>query len=232
MYSLNKVRQALLLVVLCGQAVQAAPKTNDGNAAIVKAQGMIRQLSQEKAALQAEKQQWQSEKAALEARAAALDSAAARLPGLQAELQQYKDTLAATRGSLEGQLSQAQQSRQVLLEKHNSVVGKAKAIHADNLLLVKAVQEREQWMQRCGEQAQKLQQTNLEILQRYRDKGFLAQLAELEPFTGIGQVGTEAAVEDYVYQLKQLQVTPFDVSEAEPAAVPAESPVPNDEAQP
>ena len=220
-----------IILLLCS-TVSAAPKTNDGNAAIIKAQGMIRQLSQEKAALQAEKQQWQSEKAELEARLAALDSVAARVPQLQGELQQYKDALASTREHLETQLGQARQSRQALLEKHNTVVGKAKAIHADNVLLVNAVKEREQWMQHCGEQVQKLRETNLEILRHYQDKGFFEQLAELEPFTGIGWVETEATVEDYVYRLKQLQVTPFEISDAEPAAVAAESPLPADEAQP
>ena len=222
----------LILALLALQPLQAAPKTNDGNAAIIKAQGMIRQLTQEKTALQAEKQQWQTEKADLEARIQALDAVAARLPGVQAELERNKSALAAVREGLETQLAQERQHRQQLTEKHTTVVGKAKAIHADNLLLVKAVQEREQWMQRCGEQVQQLRQTNLEILERYRDKGLLQQLAELEPFTGIGQVSTEAAVEDYVYKLKQLQVTPFEISDAEPAAVPAESPVEAHEAQP
>lgn len=232
MHGVNSVRVALLLMLLGQQVAQAVPKTNDGNAAIVKAQGMIRQLTQEKAALQAEKQQWQAEKADLEARVQTLDASAARLPVLQSQLEQYKNALESVRGGLESQLDQERQSRRVLLEKHNTVVGKAKAIHADNLLLVKAVQEREQWMQTCGEQMQKLRQLNLEIVRSYRDKGFLAQLAELEPFTGIGQVDTEVAVEEYVYKLKQLQVTPFEINEAEPVAVPAESPLPQDEAQP
>lgn len=222
----------LISVLLVLQPIQAAPKSNDGNAAIIKAQGMIRQLTQEKTALQAEKQQWQTEKADLEARIQALDAAAGRLPGVQAELERNKSALAAVRDGLESQLAQERHNRQQLTEKHTAVVGKAKAIHADNLLLVKAVQEREQWMQRCGEQVQQLRQTNLEVLERYRDKGLLQQLAELEPFTGIGQVSTEATVEDYVYKLKQLQVTPFEISEAEPVAVPAESPVEASEAQP
>jgi chromosome segregation ATPase len=154
------------------------------------------------------------------------------LPGVQAELDRNKSAMAAVREGLENQLAQERQHRQQLTEKHTAVVSKAKAIHADNLLLVKAVQEREQWMQRCGEQVQKLRQTNLEVLQRYRDKGFMQQLAELEPFTGIGQVNTESTVEDYVYKLKQLQVTPFEISDAEPAAVPADFPVDASESQP
>lgn len=222
----------LILALLALQPLQAAPKTNDGNAAIIKAQGMIRQLTQEKTALQAEKQQWQTEKTDLEARIQALDAAAARLPGVQAELERNKSALAAVREGLENQLAQERQHRQQLTEKHTAVVSKAKAIHADNLLLVKAVQEREQWMQRCGEQVQQLRQTNLEVLQRYRDKGFMQELAELEPFTGIGQVNTESTVEDYVYKLKQLQVTPFEISDAEPAAMPADSPVDASETQP
>lgn len=213
----------LILLWLVAQAPLAAPKSNDGNAAIVKAQGMIRQLSQEKAALQAEKEQWLAEKASLDARLQALDAVAARLPQAQAELERYKSALEAVRGNLESQLGQERQNRQALLEKHNAVVAKAKDIHADNQLLVSAVKERETWIAQCSQQNEKLQAANLEILGHYRDKGFLQQLAELEPLTGIGQVETETTVEDYTYQLKQLKVTPF-----EPAA--AESPAPNTEA--
>lgn len=213
-----------IILLLCSTA-SAAPKTSDGNAAVVKAQGIIRQLTQEKSALQAEKQQWQTEKADLEARVQALDNAAARLPTLQAELERYKAALDATRGHLESQLGQERSSRQALLDKHNTVVGKAKAIHADNLLLVNAVKEREQWIAQCGEQNQALRKANLELVDKYRGKGFWQKVAEVEPFTGIGQVDSETLAEEYHYKLKQLQVTPFEAAAGEPEAVPAETPV-------
>ncbi len=231
MHKANSLQTAgLIILLLVAQTPLAAPKTNDGNAAIVKAQGMIRQLTQEKAALEAEKQQWQTEKADLDARIQALDSAAARLPALQGELERYKSALEAVRGNLETQLGQERQNRQALLEKHNAVVSKAKDIHSDNQLLVNAVREREQWITQCGQQNEKLRSTNLEILGHYRDKGFLQQLAELEPLTGIGQVDTETTVEDYTYKLKQLKITPFEPAKDEVPAVAAEPPVSNTEA--
>ena len=226
MHRTKNLRHAgLLILLLTGHTAHAAPKANDGNAAMIKAQGMIRQLNQEKTELQAEKQQWHTETADLEARIQALDSAAARLLVLQAELERYKSALEEVRGNLESQLGQERQNRQALLEKHNTVVAKAKDIHADNELLVKAVQEREQWIAQCSQQNRDLRTNTLEILDRYRDKGFWEQLAELDPVTGIGQVTTETTVEDYTYKLKQLKITPFEAVSGEPAAIAAESPV-------
>ena len=101
------------------------------------------------------------------------------------------------------------QNRQSLVEKYNDLIVKANAIRADNQLLVQAVREREQWITQCSIRNQKLQTTTLELLDKYREKGLLEQLGELEILTGLGQIAAETTVEDYKYQLKQLKITPF-----------------------
>ncbi len=222
------------LLLTCIEDGRAEPKApGGGDAAIKKAQGMIRQLAQEKSALEAEKTAWLNEKAELDAKLKALDDAVRKLQPLQGEVERYKNGLETVRSHLESQLGQERQTRQALLEKHNRVVAQARDIQSDNRLLVQAVQEREQWISQCGDVNRKLQTANQEILGKYQDKSLWQQLAELEPVTGIARVETETTVEDYRYKLQQLKITPFQAGaqteanvapQSEAEAEPSEAP--------
>lgn len=223
---------AMLLVGIEGG--RAEPKAAaPGGEAIKKAQGLIRQLSQEKAALEAEKTTWLNEKSVLDNKVKSLEAAVIRFQPLQAEVERYKSGLESVRSNLEAQLGQQRQREQVLLQKHNEVVSKARDIREDNNLLVQAVKEREQWITQCSDVNQKLRNTTLDIVNEYKAKGLLQQLAELDPLTGIGQVQTETVAEEYRYKLQQLKITPFEASTANPQAAalvadgdqPGESPV-------
>lgn len=193
---------------------KAAPPGGD---AIRKAQGLIRQLSQEKQTLEAEKAAWAAEKSALEGKLKALESQARLLPALQDQVERYKAGLDAVRGNLENQLAQQRQREQALLQKHNDVVLQARDIREDNTVLVQAVREREQWISQCGDLNRKLREVGRDIVEHNGDKSLFQQLAELEPVTGIGQVQQEAQAETYHYRLQQLKVTPFEAGVAVPA---------------
>ncbi|WP_157197802.1 MULTISPECIES: hypothetical protein [Methylomonas] len=201
-----------------------------GDSAIKKAQGIIRQLSQEKSALEAEKAVWLADKATLEGKLKLLENQARLLPALQDQVERYKAGLDSVRGSLENQLVQQRQREQALLQKHNDMVLQARAIREDNTVLVQAVQERERWISQCGELNRQLREVGRDIVQHSGDKSLLEQLAELEPITGIAQVQNEAQAETYRYHLRQLKVTPFeavvpvqsDGAPAAAAAMPAE----------
>lgn len=221
-------RIVLLLYLLATvQSGHAEPKTGDGGIAIKKAQGMIRQLSQEKAALETEKTTWLNDKMSLETKLKNLEKQVNRLLPLQAEVERYKSGLESVKSNLELQLSQQQQREQALLQKYNEVVIKARAIRDDNALLVQAIGEREQWIAQCGDRNRQLLTFNQQLVEKYRDKSVWQQLAELEPVTGIASVDGESAAENYRYQLHQLQVTPFEASTPQgkpPAANSGEAP--------
>lgn len=223
-----------LLLLLAGiETSGAEPKAAaPGGDAIRKAQGLIRQLSQEKQALEAEKTAWQAEKAALESQLKALEQQARQVPALQAQVERYQAGLEAVRGNLEGQLAQQRQREQALVQKHNEVVAKARDIRDDNRLLVQAVQEREQWIAQCASLNRQLRELNQRVVDSYEQKGLWQQLAELEPITGIAKVDSQNRAEEYRYQLQQLKATPFEAgaalpagqAEAEPAAEPPSAP--------
>ena len=177
------------------------------------------------------------EKNKLDDKLKSLEEAVKKLQPLQAEVERNKADLELSRSSFETQLGQERQSRQALLQKHNDVVVKANAINADNQLLVRAVKEREQWIEQCGARNKELRSLNLDILNKYREKDLLKQFVEIEPFTGIGQIETETVVEDYKYKLQQLKITPFKAADeksdsaivAKPEAAPANGAADNPE---
>jgi DNA repair exonuclease SbcCD ATPase subunit len=192
--------------------IRAAPKQNDAAAqALRKAQGMLRQLSEEKAALEAEKK-------ALADEAEKLRGEVARLEPLKGQVEQYRAGLENSRntnGALQEQLQRAGTRERNLQDRLKEIVAQAKAIQNDNQLLVAAVREREKWIGQCADNNKALIAANGEMLDKYRNKGFWDKLAEAEPFTGIGQVDAENAAEAYQFRLQDLKVTPF---EAEPDA--------------
>ncbi|MGJ0483537.1 MAG: hypothetical protein ACR65R_03250 [Methylomicrobium sp.] len=192
----------------------AAAKQNDAAAqALRKAQGMLRQLNEEKAALAAEKKTLMDE-------AEKLRSEIARLAPLKGQVEQYRVGLENSRnanGALQDQLQRAGSRERNLQDRLKEIVAQAKTVQGDNQLLVAAVQEREKWIGQCSSNNKSLIAVNREILDKYRDKGFLDKLVEAEPFTGIGRVESENVAENYQFQLQDLKVTPFE-SELKTAA--------------
>lgn len=214
------VYRLLLACMLPLSCAHAEPKSPESNALIKKAQGIIRELSQQKNTLEAEKTAWLAEKFALSAEIDALRAAARRSDSLQAELARTQTAAAALQQNLSGRIEQSRQREHTLEQKYRQLTGQAQAVRDDNLLLVEAVRERERWITQCGDKNRQLRETAEDIVRHYRDKGVLQTLAELEPFTGIADVAGESAAEDYRYRLRQLKVTPYESEEGGGAANP------------
>jgi len=197
---------ALLMTLTATDSAWAAEPKSDASAqALKKAQGMLRELSQQKTQLETDNAKLLEQNKALEGKVKELDT-------LRGELDKNKSSLEglkANAGALEGQLSSERDKYHSLMEKHRQVVEQAKKIQSDNLLLVGAVKEREDWIGQCGKNNSGLQTANKELLEKYKQKGFWDRVGELEPFTGIGKVSSETAEQDYRHKLQDLQVTPF-----------------------
>ncbi len=185
------------------------PKQNPAAAqALTKAQGMLRQLSQEKVSLEAEK-------AALTERVKQLELDAGKLAALQQEVERYKAGLSSAQNvgvALQNQLSNAAEKEQALHKKLQETVAQAQLIQKDNQLLVAAIKEREQWIKQCGDKNQALSVVNQEFLHNFQNKDFWDKLVENEPLTGLGNVKTETAVEEYQFKLEELKTIPYSES--------------------
>lgn len=195
------------MLILNAPAIHAqAPKqSNAGDQALRKAQGMLRQLGQEKTALETEKSELLQQVKNLEAEVK-------RLQPLQQEIDRYRagtENLQGIKSKLESDLEKAQKRAQAQLKKQQKIIDQARQIQNDNQLLVAAVQEREQWISVCAANNVNLVEINQELLNKYQKKGFFQKLGELELLTGISNVTTENLVENYQYRLDDLTVTRF-----------------------
>ncbi|CAL1239701.1 hypothetical protein [Candidatus Methylocalor cossyra] len=212
---------ALLWASLPGGAVAQAPKSD---AAIVqtlrKAQGMLRQLSQEKADLEAKN-------AALDERVKALEARVRQLEPLEGQVKQQKLNLEALQGSnaaLQQRISGDAERLRALGERQRQLGAELEKYRRDNRLLVDAVKERGRWIEQCAGKNRSLLEVNRELLKKYRDKGFWDEFKAVEPFTGIGAVAEENAVQDFRYKLEDLEITPWREPSPPPQAPEAVEP--------
>lgn len=213
---MNQIPKIYCLLVLCllGAETVAAPKPESaGQQALKKAQGVVRQLTEEKQALE-------TEKTALLEQVKKLELVAKQIGPLQGEILLHKtqeDTLRNTNSTLEAQLQRERGKQQELHRKIKEIVAQAKQIQSDNQLLVSAVNERERWIKQCTDKNSGLLEANRALVGKYQDKGFWDKVAEIEPFTGLGKVETQNTVEAYQFKLEDLKVTGFtDKTELSP----------------
>jgi chromosome segregation ATPase len=196
----------MMILLLHGATALAAPKQESaGQQAFKKAQGVVRQLTEEKQALE-------TEKTGLLEQVKKLESIVKQLEPLQGEVQLHKtqaETLRSSNGTLATQLLGEREKQQNLQRKIKEIVAEAKLIQNDNQLLVTAIAERERWIKQCADKNRQLVEANQALVGKYQDKGFWDKLAEIEPFTGIGKVESQTTAETYQFKLEDLKVTDF-----------------------
>lgn len=199
----------LLIVWSAVSSAQAVKQSSAADQALKKAQGMLRQITEEKSALATENK-------ALQEQMTQLQAAVSQLQPLQAEVERYKTGLQTWQDahqSAQAQLGQAREAEQQLKAQMQTLIGQARAIQQDNQLLVNAVKERETWIKQCTDKNQQLIATNHEMLDQFKTKGFWEQVVANEPFTGIGHVEEEVKAETYQFKLEDLAVTDFQETE-------------------
>jgi chromosome segregation ATPase len=214
------VRKRILFTLIAALSWQSclyaepALKQNDGaQQALKKAQGVLRKLTEEKAALEQEKVDLLKEKDVLQTRLGQLENTVKQLTPLQNEVVAQKnaaEALRSTNGSLSSQLSDTRENVRQLKAQQQEIITQAKAIQNDNQLLVSAVKERERWISQCSEKNQKVIAAADELAKKYDSKSLWQQLSEAEPFTGIGSVEVQNINQNYQFSLDTLKVTPFD----------------------
>lgn len=224
----------VLSAMLISGAVTGAEKK--GGSDIVqtlnKAQGMLRQLSQEKAELEAKTASMEKEladtKKSLEEQGKQLETSNKQFQALQAEVKHKADIVAALeknneilknnneilKTNIEKLKQQFGEQNQAFQEQSRRLSGELSANQQDNALLVRAVKERSDWIGKCTQLNGKLIKTNKEILENYRNKSFWESLNEADIVTGIGAVAKENKLEEYRYKLNDLRVTPWTDKES------------------
>lgn len=181
-----------VLFSIPGGAANAEVRRDGGSeSANRKAQYMIRQLHNEKQEIQAKLAEVQGER----------DS-------LNKELERIRASLEKSSENNEQLLSRVKGN----IEKYNELAGKyreavsiLRKANMDNQYLVRAVQEREEWISACSKKNEGLYDANNDLLHKYSK----VAKDDSEPFLGIGVVEVENEVQDFEFRLEDLQVTKF-----------------------
>lgn len=199
----------VLLFSFLMQGAEAAQPKGGGQDEVVatlrKAQGMLRQLAQEKSDLEAKLKDAEKE---LSEKRSQLESRSREAAQLQGELSSKLPVLSSLQSNNERYRSQLSQASGLLQK-----------TQADNQLLVRMVEERSAWISKCEAKNEGLQSLIAQILAEYQEPDFLEQVKTLEPLTGIGGVEKENKSQEYRYKLSDLKVTKW--SQSAPGSEPA-----------
>lgn len=196
-----KLLVPVLALVICGGAAAEARRDAGGDDAMRKAQYMLRQLSQEKSELQVKVSELQ---ALLDETQGKLEKVTEKQEAAEASLSKSR----ATNSQLTDRIHSDVEKYKELLERYRETVATLNQANADNRYLVKAVQEREQWINVCRERNDGLFEANSDLLQKYKSVAIRGS----EPVTGIGRVTVENEAQEYRFKLEDLQVTRFESS--------------------
>ena len=208
----------LATLLLTGETAIAAPKGDqDIVKTLNKAQGMIRQLSEEKMALEAQLGPMQKEleetKHALEEQSKLAADKTQELQKAQADIQRKAEVIAAHMKNAEvykNNIEILKQNLQKAIDQGQKLNQELAVTQQDNSLLVGAVKERSEWIDKCTKNNSELIRVNKEMIDNFGNQNFWDALQEAEPITGIASVAKENKLEGYRYNLNSLRVTPWD----------------------
>ncbi len=156
-----------------------------------KAQYMIRQLY--------------NEKQALEVKLAELQGKFDGLTKEHAKTTASLEKSSANNEKLVSRVKGTSEKYKELAVKYRQAISILRKANLDNRYMVRAVQEREQWIAECSDRNDGLFDANTDLLSKYGE----AAGKDAEPFFGISTVEIENEMQDYQFKLEDLQVTKF-----------------------
>ncbi len=214
------------LVLVVHPATAAEKGEPDVVATLKKAQGMLRQLSQEKTALEAKAAELETKVSSLntdlEAKKKSLEIITREKTGLEIQVAQKSkliETLHHNNAILQKNNEIIKSDNERLVEKIQQRESRIAAGQQDNQLLVGAVREREAWINKCQDSNRDLLKFHKRILSEYQEPDFLDKMKTLEPLTGIKRVELENKVIEYRYQMQSMKVTPWESKESNAGTV-------------
>jgi chromosome segregation ATPase len=185
------ILMTVVLVLIAMDPLHAEVRREGGDDAVRKAQYMLRQLSQENQGLKARNAELQ-----------------ARLDELGKKHEDAGNKLQASNSRnnrLEARISSDAGKFKELMRRYSETVQTLRMANQDNHYLVKAVEERESWIDQCRSSNEELFKVNSDLLHRY---GEVAG-RKSDPVTGIGRVRVENEVQEYRFRLEDLQTMEF-----------------------
>ncbi len=170
-----------------------------------KLQYMLRQVSEEKASLEADNGKLKAD----------LTTETKKKKELQSKLDKLEKRLTGSEGTnlkLVSRIKQDNERMKKMIAMYKETVVRLRKENQDNQLLVNAVTERNQWMDQCKSKNSEMYTLNIELMKRYRNKDFTEDALEKEPITGLVAVQLENQEQKYRFRLQDLQTIKFKPS--------------------
>ena len=169
--TLFSVAAATMFVLVCGTVL--AGDADDQKTMVARAQRMLRQMSQERDALQAENVK------------------------LKSEIEEMNRKHAGIKKSSDSALAKSRESNAALTEDLRKAGQDLRQIVAEKTQLQATVVDQAQLIESCEASNVKLLQINRELLVDYDKKGFMDAMLQREPLTQLKRVEIENIVQDY-----------------------------------
>jgi len=192
---------ALLLVAACAASAGAQERRAGGAAdparALARAQALLRQVGQEKAAVEARNVELQarSDRLARELDAATgeLERAEGQIAGLRGREARLSRRLATTRDHLDDTVARLREAVTAYRDTRHALAETTAVKESLDDLVARQSHE----IQQCEAKNLALYEANQELLERYENKGAWEALLQSEPVTGLKQVQIENILEEY-----------------------------------
>lgn len=181
----------LLLALVLAPIAVSAGDADDQKAMVARAQRMLRQMSQERDALQAENAK------------------------LKSEVEELNRKLGNQKKSSEAALAKSRDGIAALSENLQKTTQNLRQTEAEKTQLQATVVDQAQLIESCEAKNVNLLQVNRELLVDYEKKGFLDAVLQREPLTQLKRVEIENIAQEYQDRIDRLE---FKKKMAEAAA--------------
>ncbi|MDT8383290.1 MAG: hypothetical protein RRB22_02645 [Gammaproteobacteria bacterium] len=209
---LNNVGIPVLLpVLICllfwsNASAEVAARDNGNDAALSRAQYLLREISMEKEALQAENVRLQDE---MLKRDKKIESLNKKIELTKSSLSSSRDTLGKYQEAVTAQrarMGEMQSKFQKLVDKYKELVVALRLVESERADVLKVNQAGRRALENCADNNQQLYQVNMELLDQYKHKGVWDALLQKEPVTQLKQVEIENLLEEMQYRIEKLRV--------------------------
>ena len=194
------------LLLISDASAEVAARDNGNDAALAKAQYLLRQISMEKEALQAENAHIKEEVEKRDKKITALNK---KIDSTKKSLSSTRDTVGKYQEAVSAQRTRMVEMRdkfQKLVDKYKELVVALRLVEGERASIQKANQSGLRELDNCADKNQQLYQVNLELLNQYKNKGVWDAMLQKEPVTQLKQVEIENIIEDIQYRIEKLKV--------------------------
>jgi chromosome segregation ATPase len=197
----NTLAAALVVATSIAHAETTRRDAGADSAALLRAQGQVRELAAQRDALQAELDQTKKEmtdkEAAHKKQTAELKESLSDAENRLSQAQNQNTRAQEGNDALRDRIKDQHEKMQKLVDKYKELVGMLRTLESERSELHTTSSAQQRQLETCAKDNVKLYDAGMELLERYANKGVWDALIEKEPVTQLKRVEMENLVQDY-----------------------------------